>query len=331
VHPDWTRIDEGYIHGWISPDDRNNVISFVDGEDPATIDYNDSERFSAPQDNAGTDNPSIWDQFDAVWTEINYFQWQQAQYVAINGASNLLTDLKSLFSPSSSSTSTSANAGAATQVVATNAGAPAVEKTSAGSSDNGQSGTSPDPRLQPPGSGVGEILHRTYVVQFNTTKSPGAIIKDMAGNINSYTANRSIPYYESPFTPTQTRTGSDPLFIGNVLNIDGPALINPQVMVTGRTDTSFTFTTMTGHPEAGVITFSAQSIGSGRVAFVIDSTFQASNSTYYSLYNYGGGQYIQTQIWNGTLENVVKNSGGSNSTILNRTVVVKSAGGGPGT
>jgi RHS repeat-associated protein len=72
VHPTWSRIDEGYIHGWINPEKPDEVISFVDGEDPATIDYNDSEKFSAPQDNAGTSTPSLLDTINAV------FEWNSA-------------------------------------------------------------------------------------------------------------------------------------------------------------------------------------------------------------------------------------------------------------
>lgn len=176
--------------------------------------------------------------------------------------------------------------------------------------------------LQRVGEGVGDVTQRTYVVNFATTQSPTSIIENMARNINSYTANRVNPWYESPFTSVQKSSNGDPIFVGNVLKIDGPLFFNPQVQVTGRTENSFTFTTVQGHPEAGTITFSAQQVSRGRVSFVIQSTMQPSSTTNSLLYVIPGigGRAIQTEIWNGTLQNVVKNSGGSDGVILNRTV-----------
>ena len=125
VHPTWTRIDEPYIHGWIDPNKPEEVISFVDGEDPATIDYTNSERFPSPQDNAGTVTPSLLQQINST------FEWsanftEEVQIAQVNAAIDAAIDqfMNSL------------GAGAPPQAPASNAGEPTLEKGVAGSSES---------------------------------------------------------------------------------------------------------------------------------------------------------------------------------------------------
>jgi hypothetical protein len=85
-----------------------------------------------------------------------------------------------------------------------------------------------------------------------------------------------------------------------IYGIPGGAL--PKVKVTSVNSTSFTFTTVKGHFEAGTITFSATDTGSGFI-FRINSVAKSSSWGNVVFYNYIGRQ-VQTATWRNFLSNV---------------------------
>ena len=131
-----------------------------------------------------------------------------------------------------------------------------------------------DSELQLVGSGYGDVYHRTYTATMSTRISAAVINKALQGNINNFTGSWN-PSVDTPFSPA--RGSSLAIQLGNVYQVDGPGLVNPFVAVTGVTNSSFTFTTMKGHVEAGSITFSAEQVEPNTVVFTIESTAQSSS------------------------------------------------------
>jgi len=160
--------------------------------------------------------------------------------------------------------------------------------------------------LQLPGTGFGQIFGRSFTTGLmSPSKSSREIMSALRRNINQFSTIRAplgkLNPADSPFTCVSGPDCSE-ITVGNIYQVDGPLWINPYVMTTEATESLVEFTTMQGHPEAGVIQFSAQDFEAGTV-FSINSQGQAATMLNYALY-LTAGYDIQTRIWTNFVRNV---------------------------
>jgi hypothetical protein len=160
--------------------------------------------------------------------------------------------------------------------------------------------------LQLPGTGFGQIFGRSFTTGLmSPSKSSREIMSALRRNINQFSTIRAplgkLNPADSSFTCVSGPDCSE-ITVGNIYQVDGPLWINPYVMTTEATESLVEFTTMQGHPEAGVIQFSAQDFEAGTV-FSINSQGQAATMLNYALY-LTAGYDIQTRIWTNFVRNV---------------------------
>lgn len=122
-----------------------------------------------------------------------------------------------------------------------------------------------------------------------------------------------FPEFSPPQTATFCRTErheDEPLQVGEDMNIGIALKGGCQVRVVHTDDRSLTMRTIEGHPEAGRITFSADRDEDGHVIFTIRSRTRAADFLSYAGYFLIGKQ-MQARTWTRFLENVVRESGGT--------------------
>jgi hypothetical protein len=161
--------------------------------------------------------------------------------------------------------------------------------------------------LQPPGTGVGPLVRKQFTTgPLSSTLSAAEIISEIRGDINKFSHDyilQGISPVDTPFSCVAGSCGT--ISLGNTYHIDGPLWFNPYVEVTSVTPTSFQFTTLEGHPEAGSVTFSASDSPAGPI-FTISVVGQPSTRGYELLYNLPviGGTHVQDQVWQNFAQNV---------------------------
>jgi RHS repeat-associated protein len=168
------------------------------------------------------------------------------------------------------------------------------------------------PGIQP---GVGPLYNRIFDTTITgSTMGASALMAGIKSDINQFGASAN-PLFDMVFHPVQ----GSAIMAGNTFQIANPpadVLVfspAPQVVVSFVGNTTLMLTTMSGHPEAGSIIFSAFDSGPSQMTFRIESLFQAGNSSYQSLYGLGG-QTIQTGIWINFSQNVINYTGGTGTT-----------------
>jgi RHS repeat-associated protein len=181
--------------------------------------------------------------------------------------------------------------------------------------EHGGGGSRIPNELQPPGTGVGPMVFRT----FTTGVMPGAMgAADLIGairqDINRFATVSGFLGHLSPAdAPFQCVSGSDcsQINLNNVYQIDGPFGYSPYVRVTTVTATSFAFTTMKNHPEAGTVSFSAFDMPTG-TSFLINVRGQPATPGDSLMYWGPGGYYqmppfgyiVQGMVWSNFINNV---------------------------
>jgi integrase/recombinase XerD len=139
------------------------------------------------------------------------------------------------------------------------------------------------------GDGVGLITKRAYsFLGTCCTGSCSDIMKKFKDNINQFTSSKN-PLIDTPFT---NRSGGS-ISEGDILDIDGPANVNPSVEVIAAGENFVIFQTLKGHPESAKIKFSCNettsSINASKkdISFKIESLGQASTLADVALYTSG--------------------------------------------
>jgi RHS repeat-associated protein len=160
--------------------------------------------------------------------------------------------------------------------------------------------------LQPPGTGIGPILGRSFTTgAMHPSKRAVEIMRALRNNINQFSTVKGKLGFANPAdTPFTCTSGPDCSTItkGNVYRIDGPMTVNPYVMTTAATETFLEFTTMRGHPEAARVQFSADDLRAGTV-FSIDVWGHPATRVDQMLYLVAGYD-LQGMIWSHFVDSV---------------------------
>ena len=155
---------------------------------------------------------------------------------------------------------------------------------------------------------VAKSENQTYQV---TSTSPSASLEDVKKMDFTSILSNSKAIFNKPVDSEGNATTMDK---GAFIKIDilGP-MNDGYVKVTeassGKDNFSYTFTTMEGHIEKGVIAFSVSANSDGNLTFSINSTSEINNGTAKVLLNdFTRGQ--QAASWNEVLTNFVTKTGG---------------------
>jgi hypothetical protein len=144
--------------------------------------------------------------------------------------------------------------------------------------------------LLPAAGGVGPLLQRDYwAVIVNCRARPSEIVDDLC---------RRFAEYPPADLVTFARCGptAEPLALGDELEVDIRAAGACRVRVVSRERQSLTLATLTGHPEAGRITFGAYRNQAGEVVFHIRSRARSASGIKY-LGFLTAGEPMQTNTW----------------------------------
>jgi hypothetical protein len=150
--------------------------------------------------------------------------------------------------------------------------------------------------LQTVQQGVGPTVTRTYATKVASSLTAEGVMSAAKSDINRFSDNYDGGPGGIYFDPGRITQGQAHTIYGIPF---GPLA---RVQTTSVSNTSFTFTTMKGHFEAGTITFSAKNIPDG-FKFKIQSVARSSSWLNYAAYHYIGKQF-QTATWNNFLHNV---------------------------
>jgi hypothetical protein len=138
--------------------------------------------------------------------------------------------------------------------------------------------------------GVGQLLQRDYwAVIAGCRLPPSALLDEVAGRFSAF-APPDVVAFE------RTDGNARPLGPGDVLGVRIRGAGTFQVCVASRTTQTLTLATLTGHPEAGRITFGAYRNDYGDVVFHIRSRARSSTHARY-LGFLMMGEAMQTATW----------------------------------
>jgi hypothetical protein len=153
-------------------------------------------------------------------------------------------------------------------------------------------------------NGVGPLFHRVYRGRIrNAEISPEELIGRLGSDLNAATPTELARFLKI--------TGAeDRLAAGDELVVRMPGPWDGPVRVTMTTPTSFRFTTLTGHLEAGQIEFRATET-EGFLQFEIESWARSGDRLSNVLYHHlRMAKEVQLHMWTSFLERVAKLSGG---------------------
>jgi hypothetical protein len=162
-------------------------------------------------------------------------------------------------------------------------------------------------RLQLPSEGVGTLFRRRYSILIDQPRMSDKELMDKVKAVLPELSPRALAKFE--------KVKGDPavMQLGDEYDIAILGPWNGGVRVTETTDTSFTFVTLEGHPEAGQITFalSRQDAPPGMLRFEINSWARSRDMLVSLTYEHIGiGKQVQKNVWVSFCENVAEASGG---------------------
>jgi hypothetical protein len=162
-------------------------------------------------------------------------------------------------------------------------------------------------QLQLPSDGVGTLFHRRYSILID---QPRLGDRELMEHIKA-----ELPALSPRILADFTKISGDPqrMQLGDEYDIKILGPWNGGVRVTEVTDTSFTFVTLEGHPEAGQITFALARPPArpDAVRFEINSWARSRDMLVSMTYEYMGvGKEVQKNVWVSFCENVAAASGG---------------------
>jgi len=157
--------------------------------------------------------------------------------------------------------------------------------------------------LVPASDGAGPLLQRDYWGVIEGTRcTPESLIQQIMEDFPSFSPENIACFsLHDGFTP--------PLDMNHVMKVDIKAAGSCDVVLVHKDDRSFTLRTVTGHPEAGRITFGAYWDRTGRLKFRIRSRARSSDMLRYVGYRLMG-KGMQTRTWTTFVERVAKGCGG---------------------
>lgn len=151
--------------------------------------------------------------------------------------------------------------------------------------------------------GVGPLFHRRYRACIRDARlTPDELIGCIAAD-----PNRASPTELARFIPAH---GKGPIAVGDEIIVRMPGPWDGPVRVTAMTDTSFRFTTLDGHLEAGQIEFRAARTGE-LLTFEIESWARSGDRVSNLLYSHlRMAKEVQLHMWTSFLEQVCRLAGG---------------------
>ena len=157
-----------------------------------------------------------------------------------------------------------------------------------------------DEDVQRLADGVGPLFHRLYRARIRDARlSPDELIGRLVAD-----PNRASPTELARFLPADGLAG--PIAVGAELVVRMPGPWDGPVRVTRMTDTSFRFTTLDGHLEAGQIEFRA-SRADGLLQFEIESWARSGDRLSNLLYTHlRMAKEVQLHMWTSFLEQVCR-------------------------
>ena len=160
-----------------------------------------------------------------------------------------------------------------------------------------------DEDVQRLADGVGPLFHRHYRARIRDTRvTPEELIGRLTAD-----PNRASPTELARFIPAH---GTGPIGAGDELVVRMPGPWDGPVRVTAMTDTSFRFTTLTGHLEAGQIEFRAARADEF-LQFEIESWARSGDRLSNLLYTHlRMAKEVQLHMWTSFLEHVCRLAGG---------------------
>jgi hypothetical protein len=161
-----------------------------------------------------------------------------------------------------------------------------------------------DEDVQAMEDGVGPLFHRLYRARIRDARvSPEELIGRLTAD-----PNQASPTELARFLRVGREHGR--IRIGDELVVRMPGPWDGPVRVTATSDTSFRFTTLSGHLEAGQIEFRAAQTGE-MLSFEIESWARSGDRLSNLLYHHlRMAKEVQLHMWTSFLEQVCKLSGG---------------------
>jgi hypothetical protein len=152
--------------------------------------------------------------------------------------------------------------------------------------------------------GAGPLFHRLYRARIRDAElSPEELIGQLGAD-----PNRATPTQLARFL--KVRGAEDRLRVGDELVVRMPGPWDGPVRVTSATPTSFRFTTLSGHLEAGQIEFRARRTDE-MLCFEIESWARSGSRLSNLLYHHlRMAKEVQLHMWTSFLERVAKLAGG---------------------
>ena len=156
--------------------------------------------------------------------------------------------------------------------------------------------------LSPAEAGIGPLLERDYwVVIQNCRLKPSEVVQLVSRRFPEF-APKELAWFRRPDGSTE------PLAKGDELEVQIRGAGTFGVRVLHRDSTSFTIGTLTGHPEAGRITFGAYRNGRGDVIFHIRSRARSGSRAHYAGF-VALGDAMQTNCWTDFVNRVALSAG----------------------
>jgi hypothetical protein len=167
----------------------------------------------------------------------------------------------------------------------------------------------PAVELQTPASGTGPLLQRDYWAILNCRCRPSDVMREVKTHFTELHAEDIVT-----FTRANGRDAG--LDVGDCLDIQIRMAGMARVQVVHQSLCSITLATLTGHPEAGRITFGAYRNTDGEVIFHIRSRARSSSIWTYCGFLVGGDP-MQTESWTTFITNIAGTCGDGVSGIVN--------------
>jgi hypothetical protein len=160
-----------------------------------------------------------------------------------------------------------------------------------------------DEDVQRLADGVGPLFHRLYRARIRDARlTPDELIGRLTAD-----PNRASPTELARFIPAH---GQGPIVVGDEIIVRMPGPWDGPVRVTAMTDTSFRFTTLDGHLEAGQIEFRATRADEF-LQFEIESWARSGDRLSNLLYTHlRMAKEVQLHMWTSFLEQVCRLAGG---------------------
>jgi hypothetical protein len=160
-----------------------------------------------------------------------------------------------------------------------------------------------DEDVQRLADGVGPLFHRLYRARIRDARlTPDELIGRLTAD-----PNRASPTELARFIPAH---GQGPIVVGDEIIVRMPGPWDGPVRVTAMTDTSFRFTTLDGHLEAGQIEFRARRADEF-LQFEIESWARSGDRLSNLLYTHlRMAKEVQLHMWTSFLEQVCRLAGG---------------------